>query len=283
MHLLYSLELEYWNRIRDIECDFGKALQKLAPAKEPVRPVFLPNCRLRAAAERDCLKRHLEVHGFETRPEYTADCLLAVHVLGGDPPLVPIVPRECPSIVWITPGNADAPHAKELRESKRSGLDYQIVTGLASEVKEIVSGYLKGGPASKVAAEDDNHVYLICDSTEQASAIQARADIEKAGYRVDLPLFAGQPETIRQAHENSLRSARAALVLWNSGDNPGWLSAKIRELRRAMGLGRAKPIEPAKVLTSRSDEFPFDDHSIGVVSSVQEFIRLLAPPDGEPS
>jgi hypothetical protein len=275
-HLLFHTDSQYWVVMQDIAFDFAKAQHKLqGTAVENNRgSVHLPPCTLQATTNRSLLRRELEAKGYQVERDTAAGQLLSIHVIGSD------AEGEIPfaegrrHLVWITPGSEGTDYAKNLRGAPAAGTAYELIEGLADSVKGRMLELLeKPQPAPRQAGATPS-VYVICDSVDLKAARDIRDSLVAAKYRVDLPLFDGTPEEIRRENEECLKEADAALVV-ATGQNPGWLRAKMREVRRAAGLDRHGPLPTALLRVSEEDEaIPPDE--MRIVRSVQEFIELMA-------
>jgi len=261
---------KYWNLIEEIAHDFSAALAKHATKGT----VCIPECPFDAIPYRVILRRELEARGYEVVSSVGADNLLTVHVIGKEQPEVPIRNALGECLVWITPGCPDSEFVKTLKESPKAGVEYELVEGLVDSIKAAVFERLEPKPKPAPKASTENLVYLICDSTQQEMARGILAELVRAKYSVVLPLFEGEPSEIRLEHEECIREADAALVLWQNVQSRGWLRAKIRELNKATGLRRERPLAVAAVLSEHNDDALVDGR-IHLVRSVQGFLDLF--------
>lgn len=275
-HLLFHTDPQYWVVMQDIAFDFAKAQQKLhGTAAESQRGrVHLPPCTLQATTNRSLLRRELEAKGYTVEREAFSGQLLSIHVIGGDAEEEILFAEDCRHLVWITPGSEGTDCAKNLRSAPAAGTTYELIEGLADSVKGRMLELLeKPQPTPRPAAAAPS-VYVICEAGGLNAARDIGASLVAARYRVDLPLFDGTPEEIRRENEANLKEADAALVV-ATGPNPGWLRAKMREVRRAAGLDRSGPL-PAALLRAAGEDEPIQLSEMRTVRSVQEFIELMA-------
>ena len=96
--------------------------------------------------------------------------------------------------------------------------------------------------AGKTLSEEAKRVYLICEERDIEATGPLADQLFDHGYEVTTPIFEGEEAGVREDHEDNLRLCDAALVYCGAG-NELWLRRKLRELRKAAGLGRSEPLE----------------------------------------
>ncbi len=189
---LWQSTEDYWDRIEDIAEDFTRKLQAVAPA--PKGHVFLPDLSWDAADARDELKRELEALRYACHREPHASAQLAVFIVGPERAALP--DGALPKLVWIAPG-ASGTHVERLKAE--AGKGYELLTGLKAELKNHVLSRLEPKPAA--ASKPPGRLYLIAQTQVEIDA----ARVVLPGVAIDVPLFAGTPEEIREEHKACLQ------------------------------------------------------------------------------
>lgn len=106
-----------------------------------------------------------------------------------------------------------------------------------------------GGPAS---------VYLICDREDLAEVTPLEDYLFERGFNVFLPAMEGDESSVREDHKANLVECDAALVYYGRGSDV-WLRMKQRELQKAAGYGRARPML-AKAIYIAGPPTPMKEH-----------------------
>ncbi|HAA23289.1 MAG TPA: hypothetical protein DCP28_32670 [Cytophagales bacterium] len=92
--------------------------------------------------------------------------------------------------------------------------------------------------------EDDDgpkYVYLICDQRDEAEIDNLYNYLYDQGFEVILPVFEGDETQIREDHIENLKLCDSVVIYYGHA-NDLWMRAKTRELLKAKGYGRTKPI-----------------------------------------
>jgi hypothetical protein len=97
------------------------------------------------------------------------------------------------------------------------------------------------GPAAAAGGEL-LRVYLLCDRQDEERAAAVEDCLFAEGLEVIRPVFEGDPAEVRLDHQENLRLCDGLLVYY--GDVPElWLRAKLRDVQKIGGYGRAGPIK----------------------------------------
>ena len=89
-----------------------------------------------------------------------------------------------------------------------------------------------GGPAS---------IYLICDREDLSDVTPLEEYLFERGFNVFLPAMEGDETSVREDHRANLVECDAVVVYYGRGSDV-WLRMKQRELQKAAGYGRTKPL-----------------------------------------
>ena len=138
----------------------------------------------------------------------------------------------------------------ELLENPSAHVGAEVIQDTLENLKE----YLEEVWQRRTAEDDDAsesgaatsndvpRVYLICDRRDE-SAIEAIEDFFYAqGIEVSLPDFEQDEATVSQIHWKQLEDCDAALVYYGAGSK-SWVDIKLRDLIKATGYRRGRPIE----------------------------------------
>ena len=112
------------------------------------------------------------------------------------------------------------------------------------DLKNFVFDKLSARPQRTPVAEKlESRIYLVCERRDYEAVGPIRDCLGKRGVSVDLPLWDGEQSEIRLDQEATLQDCDGVLLYYGSASE-GWLREKIRDLRRARGLGRTRPFVP---------------------------------------
>ncbi len=103
-------------------------------------------------------------------------------------------------------------------------------------------------------------IYLIYDKTENKKCKKIVSYLEKHGYEVLTSIFEGDPDSIRNVHNDYLKRCDATLIYYGK-TNEDWMKSKLKDLLKVLGMGRDKPISPQAILIE--DERQLDE-SLGI-------------------
>ena len=156
------------------------------------------------------------------------------------------------SVVWVPPGTEPSDSRQKefldrLQEQLRTENRFDLLKTSVEDLKNYIFDKLTPKPVRAPAAVDrEIRIYLICEQRDYEAIGPLRDCLATGGIAVDLPLFDGEQSEIRQDHEAILQDCDGVLIYYGSASE-GWLREKIRDLRRARGLGRTKPYQPQAI------------------------------------
>jgi hypothetical protein len=160
-----------------------------------------------------------------------------------------------PCVLWMPPDlEVREPWQQEsiqsLREQLRHESRFELLKTPLDGLKSYVFDRLAPKPArpcsaSKAAAVpvQRQRVYLICEARDFQAIEPLRRSLFDRGLSVDLPLREGDQQAIRLEHEATLQECDSVVIYYGAGSE-AWLREKIRDLRKARGLGRSRPFSP---------------------------------------
>jgi len=159
-------------------------------------------------------------------------------------------------LVWIPPGlQVTDPRQQEvidrMRMDPRMGPGADLLEKPLDELRTVIKDALERGHAAKTTpaalptpstagSTGVPSVYVLYDQGD-ASAVSPWADfLFKQGVDVVHPVFEGDELSVRECHEESLRTSDA-VVIFDATAHPLWLRRKFSELKKIPGYGRTKP------------------------------------------
>lgn len=117
----------------------------------------------------------------------------------------------------------------------------ELVTGGRFNTRRSVSGY-------QPAAEDDPSqiIYLISDKRDMKESQQLQEYLKQEGFRVLNPSYEGDLIDIRYIHQENLRRCDASIIYFGDATEE-WIKTKLKDLLKAPGFGRNKPLKAKAV------------------------------------
>ena len=115
--------------------------------------------------------------------------------------------------------------------------------------------------------------FAIYDKADSEAAKPIDDHLYNLGFEVLTPLFEGTETELREMHQDNLRICDAALIYYDYGSE-FWLNAKINDLRKALGFGRAKPISMKAVYVSgekNPSKERFRSRELEVIKQIDNF------------
>jgi hypothetical protein len=200
------------------------------------------------------------------------------------------------SVVWMPPGTEPGdPRQNDfldaLQDQLRIENRFDLLKTPVEELKNFIFDKLTARPERAPAAEAHlGRIYLICEQRDLEAVGSLRDWLQERGMGVDLPLWEGAQEDIREDHEATLQDCDGVLIYYGSA-NEKWLREKIRELRRAKGLGRSKPFKPqciylgpqetdAKKVYSNPEFVLIRNFGPFSAGRMEPFLAVIAKPQG---
>jgi TIR domain len=166
-----------------------------------------------------------------------------------------------PRLIWLNP---DMQHTDERQLKFLDRLRNDTQTHFGAEIFETPLEIFKTSMLEKievrqkpveaktvkVTSADDagpKRLYFICDANDLAHTPPIEDIFFNQKMDVILPVFEGEEADIRMDHEENLKTCDAVVIYYGFG-NELWLRSKMRDLQKAVGLGREKPLEIKAVL-----------------------------------
>ncbi|MGF1635705.1 MAG: hypothetical protein ACFCUU_01430 [Cyclobacteriaceae bacterium] len=169
-------------------------------------------------------------------------------------------------ILWISPTlDRLTLSQKVYLENLRKGSDYLHTTDiLECSIEELKAFVLKKISQMQQASESFDFetadeggklIYLIYDKLHDQRAIEISKMLKNSGHQVLVSDFEGTAEEVQRKHNEKLKKCDATLIYYGN-DNDKWVKSKLKDLAKALGLGRDRPIFPqAIVVDSETSDF----------------------------
>ncbi len=159
-----------------------------------------------------------------------------------------------PRIIWLAPdaNEADtrqAPFRRSLQTEPERQVGADLLETPLEELKTVLRDRMVRiqQPAESAPEATTGHdltrIYLVYDEPDEESVLPIEDHLYSVNQDIDIlrPLFGDKPEEVWAEHEENLRICQAALIYYGQSDE-AWLRTKMRDLRKAPGLGRTAPI-----------------------------------------
>jgi hypothetical protein len=118
-----------------------------------------------------------------------------------------------------------------------------LVTGDFEELKSVVRAALKKIGEQKTDGDSSRApggIYIICVEEDLEAVSPVVNCLSSEGFRVELPVFSGDPVEVRQANEAVAMTCDAVVLFCGAGDG-AWVFHQRNELKRVAGLRRRTP------------------------------------------
>jgi hypothetical protein len=160
-------------------------------------------------------------------------------------------------LLWIPDGlRVDDDRQRQvidrLRQDPRIRDNADLLETFFEDLRTMMKDWLKKGrtpaaPAPAVSAGGAApRLYVVADARD-AAAIGAWMDpLFEQGFEVIQPIFDGDESEIREYHEENLASCDGVLIFYGAA-NELWLRRKLRDVQKAVGYGRTKPVPPMAI------------------------------------
>lgn len=195
-------------------------------------------------------------------------------------------------VIWVAPDVGPTAEERQeqflqkLRRVYTERVSTELLEGKPLEVlKTRVAEKLEPRKAhAPVVAAANLQVYLICERPDLPGVKPLEEYLRAEGFSVNRPLLEGDEHELLQDHRETLTLCDAVLVYYGSG-RQAWLRAKQRDLWKAAGWGRTRPMlgqavyiapppTPEKAEYS-NDDFLVIDGASGSPQALSAFIEQI--------
>jgi hypothetical protein len=250
-------------------------------AVQPAKTVYLAEATRDVGDIRDQIRREMLARGYRVLPDeplaseaaelrqqvsaWLSECCLSLHLIGSRYGLVPegdtrsviwlqqelAAQRQAGAkfhtVLWMAPGMEPRDSRQEtfldaLEEQLRAEGGFDLLKTSVEDLKSFLFDKLAERP-ERPPTTDERRIYLICEQPDLEALGPIRDWLRERGTGVDLPLWSGEQGEIRLDHEATLQDCDGVLI-YHGAASEGWLREKVRDLRRAKGLGRSRPFDP---------------------------------------
>ena len=104
-----------------------------------------------------------------------------------------------------------------------------------------------------------NSVYIIYEPKDYTKVLEIAQHFEKQNIKALLIDFVKMADTIVASHYNYLTEC-TSVIIYDSGNNPHWLSSKMKDIVKAPGFGRKNPFKVKAILTKNMNGFSGTDN-----------------------
>ncbi|MEB3357600.1 MAG: hypothetical protein VKK04_12805 [Synechococcales bacterium] len=261
----------------------------IAPPASDRPPIYLAETTSDLRDARDNIRRELQQRGYLVLPDealphspdfseavitHLCRCRLSIHLVGRRYGIVPEGAEQSvvelqhtlatahqrqngdfDRLVWMPVGlEAEEARQQDFIQALQDQAEL-LQTGL-EDFKTLIQDTLHSSRSGGNALQAEAHppqVYLICDQRDQDDYEATLQPIEDylwdQGYEVIPSVFDGDEAEIRRYHEGSLVDCDAVLIYYGAGSEL-WVQTKLKELRKASGLGRSHPFWAKAVYVS---------------------------------
>jgi hypothetical protein len=178
-------------------------------------------------------------------------------------------------LVW-TPSELNVLETRQSEFIELLQDDAELLQTSLEDFKTIIQDKLNPRQASsepRVTFEGPTQVYLICDRRDLDTIEPLEEYLWSQNLEVLPSMFEGDEAEVRQYHQESLRDCDAVLIYYGQG-NELWLRTKLRELQKAAGYGRTKPMLAIAVYVAgpeTNQKQRFRTHQAMVIKNFEEF------------
>jgi hypothetical protein len=186
--------------------------------------------------------------------------------------------QEFTRLIWISP---NLTHASERQKSFIDNIKRDVEAQEGAEIlqtpledfKNIMrEELLEAGEKKALDESTGRSIYLMHDKVDHV-AIKPIVDLlEKAGFKVLMPVFDGELLELRQRHIENLRNLDAAII-YKGKVNEQWVRMKALDLLKAPGFGRKKPIIAKAIVAAAGSNLnteSFRSQNLRVIEGDQE-------------
>lgn len=252
------------------------------PPSDPKKTIYLAKTTSDLEPARDNIRRDLEKRGYTVFPDqelpiddrfrqavedYLQRCRLAVHLIGNKYGLVPedeqhsMVEIQCQlsqsgslsRLIWLPDSSLDSKDPRQqdfidaLQHRSPADSNTDLLDGNLEDLKTVIIDTLKK-PATPETPPQTTipRIYLMYDESDRDAVTAIDDYLFDQGFEMLEPVFEGDENDIRRAHQDNLKICDAVLVYYNQAPE-SWLKFKMNDLRKAPGYRDGKPIRISAV------------------------------------
>jgi hypothetical protein len=294
-----DIRYRHFSALNDVAKEIADLLGRLEHRGGASRPtIFLAETSSDFAEERRKLRREFETR-FEILPSRDLRLLsgpevvdsvkedlrrsqLSVHPIGEHYGLIPELSDRSlvdlqletavthgsgiPRLVWLPPGitpRDDRQRAlvEQIKREFSNMPGVEVLERQIESVKAEIDRKLSVTPPSPSSADETLNVYLMCDDRDRKSAEclrRIRRQLYDHGFEVHWPPSEVSAESFAKLHREYLTSDDAFLIFYGDTDE-AWVQGQLRELLKARGLRRNRPIRAQAVFLAGPPSVDKDD------------------------
>lgn len=251
----------------------------IKPVKQTGTTIYLAETTSDLNEARDKVKRELQQRGHIVLPDQPLlynpnfsevvgknleDCKLSIHLVGKYYGIIPEGLEQSmvelqyslakqneqhnsdfSYLVWI-PNELKASEPRQLEFIQYLQDEPELLQTTLEDLKTIIQDKLNPCQQSsepKIIEDESTHtqIYLICDQRDLENTEPVEEYLWSQEWEVIPSIFEGNEAEVRQYHQESLRDCDAVLIYYGEGSEL-WLRTQLRELQKAAGYGRNKPM-----------------------------------------
>lgn len=254
--------------------------------------IYLAETTFELQEARDKIRRELQQRGYEVLPsqslpynpdcsevihENMEDCQLSIHLVGSCYGIIPETLEksveelqyawakeqmkhnsEFSYLVWV-PNELQPEDNRQLNfiQCLKDDDETELLQTTLEDLKTIIQDKITHCQQLLESQEEEKEkefteVYLIYDQRDLDIIEPVEEYLWSQEWEVISPMFEGDEAELRQYHQESLRNCDAVLIHYGQG-NERWLRTQLRELQKARGYGRTKPMLAKAIYVTGSE------------------------------
>lgn len=166
-------------------------------------------------------------------------------------------------LIWLPPSLVEASERQQrfienLREDAQGLSSAEILQIPLEDFKTTIRKNLIKAPSQVKNREhapkvniDKSQIYLIFDKIDTQPALMLMEHLQQQGFYVITPLLMGTILEVRKQHIDGLKYCDLAIIFAEKADEQ-WVKVKLKDLVKAPGFGREKPLKSKILLTINS-------------------------------
>lgn len=209
-------------------------------------------------------------------------------------------------VIWIPPNLVATDPRQQaflgtLRQFTEVGRGTELVQTVLEDFKTLVEDKLRPAATVRTAASAQTtsetrkpKVYMMFDRQDRDVILPLQEFAKHLGVHLVTSVFEGEQSTLREIHQENLRTCDAALIIYGNVREP-WVRMKQQDLLKAAGFGRSTQMLAKAIYICPEETEPkrrFDAQEVMVIKdfggvspeSLQPFLeKVLAQRGGTPS